>query len=411
MRQFIPATSCSFFAAAITYTSTNATILLTKINRNTLDTIRTNTYYDGIYSYSMNSLLKFHDNKYFLVGNKFNSSGQWPCVFHLDSNLNIVSSFTLSNPNNYTTIGAFYDTMNYKIVLTNRKLNSFNGTNVTLLLCDTLLNGLASNTYSTDFTNSVVQVIYSGYDNCYITIGALQTSIYANNYSMFRIQLCKYDANLNTVWRKIYGSATIQNHLADAVVNADGAIVACGIYSDSTSLPLMNYDTKGAILKTNANGDSLWMRQYNNHVYGSSPANYLETFYGIENTLDGGYILCGSVSNQPQNKAWIVKTDSLGCVSSGCGSVITDEYDLSANTNQLRVVPNPARDYVDIEVPENVDKEYFVQIQDITGKIILELKVCGYERIDVSPYEGGIYIINLLLNSNMLSSKKLVIIK
>ncbi|MBA2614037.1 MAG: T9SS type A sorting domain-containing protein [Bacteroidetes bacterium] len=397
LKQFIPATNCSYFGASVTYTSSFNTLLFTKINKVTLDTIKTSFYYDGIYSYYMNNLIKFNANKYYLIGNKSNSSSQWPCVFQLDSNLNIVTTFTISNPFNMGCSAATYDLVNKKLILCGRRYNSSNHPNNVIMICDTLGAVSTASLYPTYWTNGVSQSFYSGIDNTIVTIGGIQTSLYANNYEMYRLQICKYDLNLNPIWKKTYGRSTIINTCYSGVINNDGSlVVACG-YGDSTSLPLVNEDINGTILKVNSNGDSLWMRQYSNYVTGSSPANYWETFYGIEKTLDGGYILCGSVVNKPQGKAWIVKTDSLGCVSFGCGNLITEAVENTNSKKELVLFPNPSSDILNIDFDPN-DKYTKAQVINSLGQIVkedvIELELKKYS-IDIKDLPEGVYLLNL----------------
>ena len=213
---------------------------------------------------------------------------------------------------------------------------------------------------------------------------------------MSRLQVCKYDINLNPIWKKTYGRASIINSAYDAVLNTDGSLViACG-YSDSTSLPLMNLDGKGVILKINTNGDSLWMRQYNNYVTGIAPANYWETFYGIEKTLDGGYILCGAIVNKPQGKAWVVKTDSLGCIALGCGSIITEAIENTLLKNKFTIFPNPCSDILNVDAEAKYTN---MQIINSLGQVIKEENVISQNNkntIDIKDLPEGVYLLKLL---------------
>ena len=98
LKQFIAATKTSFLASCVTYTSSMTTVIFTKINKTTLDTIKNCFYYDGIYNYYLNNFIKLNDNKYYLIGGKGNTTTEWPVIFHLDSNLTIVNIITLNNP-------------------------------------------------------------------------------------------------------------------------------------------------------------------------------------------------------------------------------------------------------------------------------------------------------------------------
>ena len=61
------------------------------------------------------------------------------------------------------------------------------------------------------------------------------------------------------------------------------------------------------LLKTDANGDSLWSK-----TFGDAP--YDDLCYSVRETSDGGYILCGSkyYGSNGETDTWLVKTDSNG---------------------------------------------------------------------------------------------------
>ncbi len=417
-RQFIPATKSSYFATANLYGTTSATIILNKVNRTTLDTIFTKYYDDGLNFYSLNNFIKFNDNKYYLIGTKGNTSGQWPVIFHLDSNLNILSTITVSTALNFNCNNATYNTTSKKILLGGYKNNTTNQVDLDFVEIDTLGNITNTLVIGNQYLG-IAQLKYNSFDNSYVYSGTKRTSKYGSN-SMFRIQLTKLNAsNLNITWSKTYGSASIINSPGSIVLNTDGSIVACGMYSDSTSLPLMNYDTKGFILKVNALGDSLWMRQYNNYQTPSNPLNYFEAFYGIEKTYDGGYIACGGVMNQPQGKAWVLKTDSLGCLSPGCGSIINGTATVisgiktqqkNEEAQSISIYPNPANDILNIKL-ESIDEFIIIKIYNNLGQVVKEEKPIFNDKdasINISDLPNGFFCIRLYSNGEIVNTQKLI---
>lgn len=412
LKQFVTATNSSFLSSSVVYTSSIAGVVFTKINRNTLDTIKNAYYYDGIYSYYLSTYLKFNDNKYYLIGSKSNSSGQWPFIFQIDSNLNVNNSITVSNLINIGCNNAVFNPVSKRILFAGNIVNGSNQQNIGFIEADTL--GIVTNTsiISISGIQGISQLKYSQFDNSYIFNGGIRSSKYGNN-NMYRLMVGKINAaTLSLAWQKTYGSAAIINNLYTVINNPDGSIVTCGAYSDSTSLPLMNYDTKGVILKTNANGDSLWMRQYNNYTTGSSPSNYRETFFGVERTLDGGYILCGNVLNQPAAKAWIVKTDSLGCVNAGCGSIITSGAEEIENMkSELEIYPNPANDFILLKLGNSISGSHSIRITDVAGKEIMRITDITDPKVNIQGLFNGLYFLNLYQNESLTATEKLIILR
>ncbi len=414
-RQFILATKCSYFATANLYGTSSGTIILNKVNKTTLDTMFTKYYDDGLYRYSLNNFIKFNENKYYLIGGKGNTMAQWPVIFHLDSNLNIINIITINTSLNFNCNNAVYNPINKKILLGGYKINTSNQVDLDFVEIDTL--GTITNTMVIgNLYLGIEQLKYCSFDNSYIFNGAKRTSKYGSN-DMCRLNITKLDAtNLTVAWNKTYGSAAITNNCNSLVINNDGSIVTCGRYADSTSLPLMNYDTKGILLKVNALGDSLWMHQYNNYMSPSNPSNYHETFFGIEKTNDGGYIACGGVINKPQGKAWVVKTDSLGCVSAGCGSIIngtltTGISQLNADEeNFVTLFPNPVNDVLNIRL-RNMKDDITIKLYNNLGELTRKEKVIFNNHtasLDIKDLAKDIFCIRLYSNGELIATQKFI---
>ncbi|UCG92998.1 MAG: T9SS type A sorting domain-containing protein [candidate division WOR-3 bacterium] len=113
--------------------------------------------------------------------------------------------------------------------------------------------------------------------------------------------ILKTDATLDTIWTREYGGAgedygvTIQQTL-------DGNYIIAGITS--------SFGANGKnvwIVKIDSNGDTLWTKVYGN--------NLEDVGYGVCSTSDGGYIVTGYINGTGQWTAgdlWLLKTDANG---------------------------------------------------------------------------------------------------
>jgi hypothetical protein len=114
------------------------------------------------------------------------------------------------------------------------------------------------------------------------------------------IYLVKTDEYGDTVWTKTYGDSAAD--YANALIEAgDGGYIIAGItetYDDQYSSIYL--------IKTDENGDSLWAKSYQKERYCRAS--------DIKRTADGGYIVAGSVQkNRPEtNDFLLLKTDSNG---------------------------------------------------------------------------------------------------
>jgi hypothetical protein len=114
------------------------------------------------------------------------------------------------------------------------------------------------------------------------------------------VYLVKTDANGNVIWEKSYGDTNYDaGHSLE--LTTDGGFIIGGVTETG--------DGKGEemlLLKTDANGDTLWMKQHGGVSY--------EIAYSVQQTMDGGYILAGLTGSFDVGGGdiWLVRTDAFG---------------------------------------------------------------------------------------------------
>jgi len=124
---------------------------------------------------------------------------------------------------------------------------------------------------SSDYGESVQQTTEGGY-----IIAGVTASFGAGSYDVY---LVKTDANGDTLWTRTYGGSNVDNGWSVQQTTEGGYIIAgvtasFGAGSDDVWL-----------LKTGANGDTLWTR-----TYGGSN---VDNGWSVQQTTDGGYIAAG----------------------------------------------------------------------------------------------------------------------
>jgi hypothetical protein len=122
------------------------------------------------------------------------------------------------------------------------------------------------------------------------------------------VWLLKTDANGDTIWTRTYGETGL-NQGSCVQQTQDGGYVVVG---NTNSLGAGHNDVW--LLKTDANGDTVWTR-----TYGGSGSDHGES---VQQTLDGEYIVTGSTTsgNMVEWGVLLVKIDSSG------GAVWTRTY-------------------------------------------------------------------------------------
>lgn len=77
---------------------------------------------------------------------------------------------------------------------------------------------------------------------------------------------------------------------------------------------------------------------------------------------------------------------------------VTSSENLTSNSTDIRLYPNPASQYIQLIVPENYAAIGLVKVYSITGSIVDEKAFSGNEgsfRYDISQFKNGIYLMEI----------------
>ena len=212
----------------------------------------------------------------------------------------------------------------------------------------------------------------------------------------------KQDGHL--IWEHYYGIDTSDFSRFEAITQTpDGGYALCGGYSyrDDSKLKLW-------VLRTNAQGDSLWSRTFL-PFNSDSTASRLNSICTIGSS---GFIVSGYV--QPLNNVpypWIITIDSNGCVISNClnGTEINEppnqEFEFS-------IYPNPVNDNLYIKYFLNTgNQQAEITITNITGEIVSTTKLennYGEFIVSTNNLSAGIYFCALRSANQVVSVRKIV---
>ncbi len=237
---------------------------------------------------------------------------------------------------------------------------------------------------------------------CYVTqlsdSNYIISSIYGkfiDNEVGFQAYLRKIDTSGSQIWLKYYGDVGPERFYS-RVIESNKKITAVGENIDLTSNTLFSW-----MLQTDINGNQIWDRKY--YFNNPSTQHYL---FDLAITSNNGLIACGWATS-PQN-VWVIKTDSMGCIISGCAVGIREvEEELS-----YYVYPNPATSILNINIRNDNNHPLQIKLLDITGKELFnELShTTGDTHLqkDISYLTSGLYI--LLIQSPQKSYMQKVII-
>ena len=167
-------------------------------------------------------------------------------------------------------------------------------------------------------------------------------------------------------------------------------------------------------MKLDNNLDSVCYRDYI-----PQDENWESFFYDAYPATDNGYIAIGKARPDMggNNKMWIVKVDSMGCDTPGCatGTFVEELFPYVRDRGEeLYLYPNPAMDYIIVELNKTNLNGVNLSLYDNGGKLVKQTTIPARTQDYVIALKGmkpGIYIIKAAMDGKDIGGKKFSIIK
>ena len=227
--------------------------------------------------------------------------------------------------------------------------------------------------------------------------------------SFRKIKIIKIDNSGTIIWNKKYGKSEYFKTLVNIRTNVDGSLIATGVTNLSKE---SSHKDIGWMLKTTADGDSLWYREY---AICDADMSYNWLLDVIE-TPDNGYLACGVVYPSPPDTGsqdgWVIKVDSLGCEAPGeCWVGVKPENKLI--TNSFDIFPNPAGQQTNIQLRiTNYELRIRIRLYDLFGREVKSVTLFPGQmdyRMDVSGLPAGLYMTIVASGDRIIGREKLVV--
>lgn len=268
----------------------------------------------------------------------------------------------------------------------------------------------------------------------------MDSSIYVGGYTSsfgfgaLDANLMKLDYDGNLVWSKVYGT----NHIDFATTytsTSDGGVLFAGGEDFFT-------------FKTDSNGTLLWNNQFKIR---DELSPYRDLPEEVMETSDGNYLVLGKyrefISNDTDiyiakvgtsgtppckgqdgranemtisptviNTTLIENTSSLMIQSVGLNltspSLVLNEICSVSSQDiikeKLKVFPNPATNYLNIEVPNGLMHSASLFIYDVRGQLVKSINDYDFSLIDVSDFSVGMYFIEIHTGDTIYNGKVII---
>ncbi|MBU1636193.1 T9SS type A sorting domain-containing protein [bacterium] len=202
--------------------------------------------------------------------------------------------------------------------------------------------------------------------------------------------LLKTNANGDSLWSHTYGGLGSE-HCYSVQQTTDGGFVLAGA---TNSFGVGDYDLW--LVRTDSNGDSLWSRTFGQRS--------LDNCMSVKLLTDGGYILAGYTDNgAPDFDFWLVKTGLDPTID------IDEHFDPQPSTYSLSAFPNPFNSELTLNVSGFTGKVH-ISLFDLLGREVTAIHD-GLLTSDQLHYTApaslasGIYFVQANNTANSLSTK------
>lgn len=336
------------------------------------DTLWTRTFGNtGVNSVGY-SVIQLNDNGYIISGTTDNTGLGQPCSLYIiraDENGDTLWTKTVEGAYDY---GCHIATSNDDgYVITGREGNA-------IILMKINQNGdiLWTKNYGgtvDEYANSIINVNNTGY--------AIVGSVNNFDPGTYDMYLIRTDINGDTLWTRTYGTTEPDMGNSAALTN-DGGFIIAG-YTGSNTLNDCNF----YLVKTDANGDTLWTRTFGGSGY--------DVAHSVVQTYDDSYIVAGLTESFGVNyrAVYLLKTDA--------GGIISNSHEIYGKNNDLKIFPNPTTGKINI-VAENIKQ---VEIYNISG---IKVKSTNKKEIDLSQQSKGVYLIRVITNKGAMTKKIII---
>lgn len=223
------------------------------------------------------------------------------------------------------------------------------------------------------------------------------------------VWVVRIDLDGNIIWQRAYGGWRYEV-AHNIIATADGGFIVVGNTQSKHGDVSGNHSTTEHnpdiwVFKINSDGVLQWQQ-----CFGGSVNERCD--YGVVKKSDNNFVIAGTTNYGPSHDVectprssytfpntdiWVFEImmgDTLNAIST------------PANTREIKIYPNPARDYIEFNIQNIIFKTADLIIFDIFGRYVVNKEITTpYARIDISKLPAGIYFYRLIIDEDILSGK------
>ncbi len=208
----------------------------------------------------------------------------------------------------------------------------------------------------------------------------------------YKILLMKLNSGGDSLWSKEYDFRN-SNSFRSIQLMPDGGFIAVGtvVYPPVGTF----FDYRVVLLRTDANGDSLWTKEFTG--LGLCNASHVE----VGSNGDISVLSTSTDQNTGETYFYLLKTDSTGSLTT---SLPENKF------KNLHIGPNPANDKIILTGNDDFQK-LSIQITSISGKVISEFS-SNENKIQIATdhFPEGVYFLQIISEKDVQTVKKFIVL-
>jgi hypothetical protein len=211
----------------------------------------------------------------------------------------------------------------------------------------------------------------------------------------------KYDSSMHPLWeirQRVTDSFGGRRLAIIQMIKDRNGYIGCGVDQRAGT----GADVIGWLYKIDSTGKPYWENTYNGK-YMNVGNQYNTSFFGIDTTDDGGYIIGGSTMDSLHNQVGVLlRTDEFGCLIDQCDTRYITGFGALSNRVGLglSLFPNPANSHVTLTLDGvEINKVYHYSITGTLGELLREGEINKREtELDIRALSSGMYVVQVFGN-------------
>lgn len=292
-----------------------------------------------------------------------------------------------------------------------RNFNFFGGKKINIIKTDDDGNIYWQKSFEKSITNFATSLAVLPDGGC-VTHWNKEATVWSEDTFEIVEYVVKLDADGNELWRHYFYDRNYHliHHL---FATENGDIVGCGQFNYFALPNEPDSSFVGSwIFRLDGNGQLKWIRHFNDARYES-----IQLLHGGTELANHDLAFTGMIGfyGPPEGfNAWLLKIDSMGCITSGCGAyqTIVSAPDIPDSGLLFTLQPNPGSTATEVQLPQPAPGDCQIAVYNLLGGLVEQQTLpegALAHTLALHGYSNGVYLVALYERQKVVGRARLVV--